>query len=136
MIGYGCTGAPYYAPDPRCPDGEGFHHGIDVALPCGTLLLSGVRGRVVTPVPGTVGPAYGKRPLLLRTVLDARESDILLGHARRVLVQPGDQVSPGDRIAVNGDSAAPDGCHLHLEVRAPGGDLTTARDPRPVLRLR
>src|SRR5262245_60503213 len=36
MIGYGCTPAPYYTHDPRCPGRQGFHHGIDVAMPCGT----------------------------------------------------------------------------------------------------
>jgi murein DD-endopeptidase MepM/ murein hydrolase activator NlpD len=135
MIGYGCTEAPYYVPDARCAGG-GFHHGIDVAIPCGTPLHSAVEGRVVTPAPGTVGPAYGERPLLLRADVGGRPADILLGHARRLLVQPGDRVSPGDRVALNGASAGPDGCHLHLEVRAPGGDVTTARDPGPVLRLR
>lgn len=135
MIGYGCTAAPYYVPDARC-DGQGFHHGVDVALPCGTPLLSGVRGRVVAPAPGLVGPAYGERPLLLRTSVDGRPTDVLLGHARRLLVQPGDRVRPGQQVAVNGASAAPDGCHLHLEVRAAGGGVTTARDPGRVLRLR
>ena len=33
MIPFGCTPAPYYSPDPTCPDGQGFHHGIDIALP-------------------------------------------------------------------------------------------------------
>lgn len=135
MIGYGCTQAPFYVPDARC-DGEGFHHGVDVALPCGTPLLSGVRGRVVTPTAGAVGPAYGSRPLLLRTTLDGMAADVLVGHARRLLVRVGEDVAPGDPIAVTGDSAAPDGCHLHLEVREQGGDVTTARDPAPVLRLR
>lgn len=27
MIPYGCTEAPYYAHDSRCPGDEGFHHG-------------------------------------------------------------------------------------------------------------
>ena len=135
MIGYGCTPAPYYSPDPRC-DGQGFHHGIDVALPCGTPLLSGVRARVVVPAPGTVGPAYGDRPLLLRTVVDGEPTDVLVAHARRVLTRPGEQVQPGDRVATAGASGAPDGCHLHLEVRSAGGDVTSARDPAPVLQLR
>lgn len=135
MIGYGCTEAPYYVPDPRC-GGRGFHHGIDVALPCGTPLLSGVRGRVVAPAPGTVGPAYGKHPLLLRTTLRGEPADVLLAHAREVLTRPGQRVRPGDRVATVGASGAPDGCHLHLEVRAAGGGVTTARDPSGVLRLR
>ena len=135
MIGYGCTPAPYYVPDPRC-DGEGFHHGVDVALPCGMPLHSGVRARVVAPGPGTVGPAYGEQPLLLRAEVTGEVVDVLLAHARRVLVEPGDRVRRGERIARAGASGAPDGCHLHLEVRAAGGGVTSARPPGPVLRLR
>ena len=135
MIEYGCTDAPFYVPDARC-GGEGFHHGVDVALPCGTPLLAGVRGRVVAPAPGTVGPAYGRHPLLLRTTVQGAAADVLVGHARRLLVRVGDDVEPGQRVAVAGASAAPDGCHLHLELRAPGGDVGTARPPAPVLRLR
>jgi murein DD-endopeptidase MepM/ murein hydrolase activator NlpD len=135
MIEYGCTDAPFYVPDARC-DGGGFHHGVDVALPCGTPLLSGVRGTVVTPAAATVGPAYGRRPLLLRTTVDGRPADVLVGHARRLLVRVGDDVAPGDPVALTGASAAPDGCHLHLEVREPGGGVATARDPGSVLRLR
>ncbi len=40
MIPFGCTRAPYYSPDPRCRNNHGFHHGIDIAMPCGTRLLS------------------------------------------------------------------------------------------------
>jgi murein DD-endopeptidase MepM/ murein hydrolase activator NlpD len=138
MIGYGCSEAPYYRPDPRCPSGQGFHHGVDVALPCGTPILAGLAGRVVEPAAGTVGPAYGEQPVVLRVGLGGRPAaaDVLVAHAARVLVGPGDQVRPGQQIAVAGASGAPDGCHLHLEVRAPGGGVTTARDPGPVLRLR
>ena len=46
MIGFGCTTAPYYAHDPRCPGKQGFHHGIDVVMPCGTPLTSAVDGVV------------------------------------------------------------------------------------------
>ena len=49
MIGYGCTRAPFYVPDPRCRGDDGFHHGIDVALPCRTVLRAGVAGRVIDP---------------------------------------------------------------------------------------
>src|SRR4051794_32322589 len=68
MIGYGCTVAPYYAHDPRCPGHQGFHHGIDVAMPCGTRLSSDLRGRVVDPVsPGAPGPAYGPYAFRIRS---------------------------------------------------------------------
>lgn len=132
MIGYGCNPAPWYAHDRRCPGRQGFHHGIDVAMPCGTPLFSAVDGVVLDPSsPGAPGSAYGTHPFRIR----AGDHDILIGHTIHVFVRPGDRVQPGQRIALAGDSGAPDGCHLHLEVRAVGGGLDTATDPGPLLAL-
>lgn len=132
MIGYGCTTAPYYDPDPACPGRHGFHHGIDMAMPCGTPLFSAVDGIVLDPRSnGAPGAAYGERPFRIRT--DA--VDVLIGHARRVFVQPGDRVRKGQRIALASDSGAPDGCHLHFEVRRHGGGVSDAVDPARLLQL-
>lgn len=132
MIGYGCNTAPWYSHDPRCPGRQGFHHGIDVAMPCGTPLLSGVDGVVLDPSsPGSPGSAYGVHPFRIR----ADGHDILIGHTIHVFVQPGERVRTGQRIALAGDSGAPDGCHLHFEVRRAGGGLSTAIDPSEWLRL-
>ncbi|MEP9381374.1 M23 family metallopeptidase [Nocardioides sp. KR10-350] len=136
MIGFGCTAAPYYSPDPACPGNEGSHHGIDVAMPCGTPLTSAVTGTVLHPsAPGTPGPAYGVNPFRIRVSGPGGEHDILIGHTRRVFVHPGERVHPGQRIALSSDSGAPDGCHLHFEVRPAGGDYTDAVDPSRWLRL-
>jgi murein DD-endopeptidase MepM/ murein hydrolase activator NlpD len=133
MIGYGCNTAPWYSHDPRCPGRQGFHHGIDVAIPCGTPLLSAVDGVVVDPSSrGAPGSAYGVRPFRIRT----GDHDVLIGHTTRVFVRPGQEVHPGQRIALVGDSGAPDGCHLHFEVRRAGGGLSTAMDPSRWLDLR
>jgi murein DD-endopeptidase MepM/ murein hydrolase activator NlpD len=132
MIGYGCNTAPWYSHDPRCPGREGFHHGIDVAMPCGTPLFSAVRGVVLDPAaPGAPGSAYGVHPFRIR----AGDHDVLIGHTIHVFVRPGEHVRPGQRIALAGDSGAPDGCHLHFEVRAVGGGLSTATDPAGLLDL-
>ena len=132
MIAYGCTPAPYDDHDSRCPGQQGFHHGIDVAMPCGTPLFSAVEGIVVDPsASGSPGPAYGENPFRINT----DGYDVLIGHTRRVFVQPGDLVSPGQRIALAADSGAPDGCHLHFEVRRQGGGLSDAIDPAPLLGL-
>src|SRR3954468_3172975 len=61
MIPFGCTRAPYYDHDQRCPGTQGFHHGIDVAMPCGTPLYAARRLRVVSH--RTLGPAYGENPM-------------------------------------------------------------------------
>lgn len=129
MIPYGCTPAPYYSPDPSCSDGQGFHHGIDVAMPCGTPLLAGRPARVLDN--DALGPAYGDDPVLLR--VDGM--DVVIGHTRRVLVSPGDRIAAGQRFALAGASGAPDGCHLHFEVRRPGGGVSDAVDPARLLGL-
>ena len=132
MIGFGCTRAPYYTHDPRCPGREGFHHGIDVAMPCGTPLFAAVRGVVIDPSShGSPGAAYGPHAFRIRT----GHVDILIGHVRTVYVGPGDRVRPGLRIALASDAGAPDGCHLHFEVRPAGIGYTSAVDPARWLRL-
>lgn len=128
MIDFGCTPAPYYQADSRCRGGQGFHHGIDVAIPCGVTLRAGVAGRVVV---GGVGAAYGGNAFRIRTA----ERDLLVGHAQELLVRDGDRVEVGQPIAKAGALGAPDGCHLHLEQRARGGGLSSATNPREVLAL-
>ncbi len=125
MIGYGCTRAPYYAADSRCGGGHGFHHGIDVALPCGTPIRAGRFGRVVGSA--AYGSAYGVNPLVIRN--KRLGVDILIAHARTVQVAVGDRVRRGMPLALASDSGAPDGCHLHFEVRSVGGGLDDARRP-------
>jgi len=132
MVPFGCTRAPYYDPDPRCADHRGFHHGLDIAMPCGTRLRAGIGAWVVRH--DGLGPAYGVNPVLLRNY--RRHIDIVIGHTRRVFAHPGDYVEKGEVFARASDSAAPDGCHLHFEVRDQAGSLDSARWPRPLLDLR
>jgi murein DD-endopeptidase MepM/ murein hydrolase activator NlpD len=101
-------------------------------MKCGTPLTAGHRGWVV----GTqgLGPAYGSKVLRIRNF--THDWDVVIGHARRVLLEPGDRVLAGQRIARAGANAAPDGCHLHFEKRAIRGGLSTAGRPRPLLDLR
>ncbi|MBA3780332.1 MAG: M23 family metallopeptidase [Nocardioides sp.] len=129
MIGYGCTRAPYYPADSRCGGGHGFHHGIDVAMPCGTPITAGRFGRVVSSA--AYGPAYGENPLVIRN--KRLGVDILIAHARTVYVSVGDRVTRGASLALASDSAAPDGCHLHFEVRSVGGRLDDAQRPVKLL---
>lgn len=131
MIGFGCTRAPYYSPDSRCAKRRGFHHGIDVAMRCGTRLVSPYGAWVVSHA--SLGPAYGRHPLLLRN--NRLGWDVVIGHTRRVFVEPGDRVRPGTVVARASDDGAPDGCHLHFEQRAVRGGLDTAVRPRRLLAL-
>jgi len=132
MIPFGCTRAPYYAPDPRCRHQRGFHHGIDVAMPCGTKIFSNVRGRVVKRTsPGALGSAYGAKAFRVRH----NNRDFVFGHVRRAYVSPGDRVKRGELIARAGALAAPDGCHLHFEVRPKAASYTRALRPWDYLKL-
>ena len=135
MIPFGCTRAPYYPPDPRCAHDRGYHHGLDIAMPCRTRLYAGVRGRVVRPgSAGALGPAYGAHAFRLRNLRLGR--DFVVGHVRRVYVRPGTAVRRGRLIALASDAGAPDGCHLHFEVRPIAGSYTDAVRPTSYLRLR
>jgi murein DD-endopeptidase MepM/ murein hydrolase activator NlpD len=134
MINFGCTRAPYYPASPECPRGRGFHHGVDVSMRCGNPLFAGLRGRVVHPgAAGALGSAYGPHAFRIRNA--ARGIDVVIGHTRRVFVDPGERVRRGQRIALASDAAAPDGCHLHFEVRPAGGGYLDARNPERIFRL-
>ncbi len=136
MIPFGCTEAPYYSPDRRCDEDRGFHHGVDVAMPCGTPIRAGRAGTVVDPSrPGSPGAAYGRKAFRLRVATDDGPVDVLIGHARAVKVRSGERVRRGEVIAETGDLGAPDGCHLHFELRAADGGLSTATNPRRLIAL-
>lgn len=128
MINFGCTKAPWYDPDPRCPDREGFHHGLDVAMRCETRLFAGLRGTVVRPTaPGALGSAYGPYAFRLRN--HRLHLDFVIGHVLHVYVHLGDHVAKGTLMARASDQGAPDGCHLHFEVRPQGGSFDDAINP-------
>jgi len=135
MIAFGCTRAPYYDPSPSCTRNRGFHHGLDIAMGCGNKLYAGLKGRVLNPSSaGSLGTAYG--PWAFRIRNNRYDRDIVIGHVRKVYVQPGDRVERGQLIAKASDAGAPDGCHLHFEVRPKRGEYTSAVKPHKYLRLR
>ena len=137
MIGYGCTRAPFYVPDSRCRGVDGFHHGVDVALPCRTTIRAGVAGRVLEPSrPGRPGPAYGSTAFRLRVTY--RRSPLRHRHRARDpgAGRAGRSVRRGQVIALAGARGAPDGCHLHFEQRRPDTGVTGAKNPTRLLALR
>lgn len=129
MLGFGCTPAPYYAHDPRCPGREGFHHGIDIDMPMRTPVYAAVAGMVVST--SEDGPAYGAQPVKIRS----HGYDVLLGHLSRRLVHVGQHVRSGQLVGLSGHSGAPDGPHLHFEVRPAGASYRSAVDPWRWLQL-
>lgn len=134
MVAFGCTRAPYYDPDPRCSKEHGYHHGLDLAMPCGTPLYAALRTRVVDPESaGSLGSAYGPWAFRLRS--GRFHKDFVIGHVRHVLVDPGDVVARGTLIARASNAGAPDGCHLHFEARPRAGGYQSAVAPYRFLRL-
>ncbi len=90
-----------------------FHAGIDIAADHGTPILSPARGKVVFV--GRKGP-LGKTVILdhgygIRTTY---------GHAAEILVEVGEEVRRGDRIATVGSTGRSTGPHLHYAL-ARGG---------------
>ena len=126
MIWFGCTSAPYYPKSAACHGIRGFHHGIDIDMPRGTAVRSAVNGVVVK---GTLGQAYGAHAFIIRTA----QYDIVLGHVGKVFVADGQQVKPGQVVAASDQLGAPDGPHLHFEVRPRGGGYQSALNPRRLL---
>ncbi len=134
MVAFGCTRAPYYDPDPRCSKEHGYHHGLDLAMPCGTPLYAALHTRVVDPESaGSLGSAYGPWAFRLRS--GRFHKDFVIGHVRHVFVDPGDVVTRGTLIARASNAGAPDGCHLHFEARPRAGGYQSAVAPYRFLRL-
>jgi len=85
------------------------HNGIDLAADIGTPVHAAGWGTV--HMVGAVS-GYGTIAILdhgqgLRTIY---------AHLSTVLVVPGQAVSPGERIALSGDTGRTDGPHLHFEI--------------------
>ena len=130
MVPFGCTSA-LLRPRRALPGRRGVpprpRHRDALRHP----LYAGKRAKVVDNA--TLGAAYGENPVLLRN--RKLGWDLVIGHTRKVFVEPGDKVHRGDVFARASDSGAPDGCHLHFELRAVEGGLDTAVWPRPLLAL-
>ncbi|GGK92142.1 M23 family metallopeptidase [Mangrovihabitans endophyticus] len=99
------------------------HAGIDLAAPEGTPFTS-IHAGTVTQA-GYNG-AYGYSI----TVKQDDGTEIIYGHARRVLVQQGQTVKAGDTIGEVGNTGASYGTHLHVEIHVDGKPT----DPVPLLR--
>jgi murein DD-endopeptidase MepM/ murein hydrolase activator NlpD len=90
-----------------------FHEGLDVAAEFGTSIVAAARGRVVF--------AGGKGALGRSVVIEhAGHVRTTYGHARELLVKPGQRVERGDPIATVGSTGRSTGPHLHYAVELNG----------------
>ena len=88
----------------------GKHTGTDIAMPIGSPVEAAMDGKVVST---NAGADYGTS-----IVLDHGNGyQTVYGHLSERLVNLGDSVSKGQKIAKSGDSGNSTGPHLHYEVR-------------------
>jgi len=92
------------------------HPGIDIAVATGTQIRAAGGGTV--EMAGT-DSAYGLYVLLRHP--DGYES--MYGHASRLLVREGDEVTAGQVIALSGSTGRSTAPHLHFEIRREGRSL-------------
>jgi murein DD-endopeptidase MepM/ murein hydrolase activator NlpD len=85
------------------------HMGIDIGVPTGTDILSGLDGTVTEA-------AYDSGYGYYVTVTDGEGVYAKYAHCSRILVTVGQSVSVGDVIAKSGNSGSSTGPHLHFEV--------------------
>ena len=89
------------------------HQGIDWATPVGTAVMASSGGTVTR---AGWGSGYGYVVYIQHA--DGRETRY--GHLSRVLVNVGDHVDQGDKIALSGNTGRSTGPHLHFELRING----------------
>ena len=102
------------------------HKGMDFGAPRGTAVLAPADGRIVTSSDRyDLGSRYGK--VLVIAHPDGRRS--LYAHLDKRLVEAGETVKAGQRIALSGATGKVSGPHLHFEVSHGGAPI----DPQAVL---
>lgn len=88
-----------------------FHEGVDLAGPAGSPIFSADSGVVVYS--DNVIKGYGN----MIVIKHSKNMSTVYAHNRRNLVEKGQFVKKGQRIAILGDSGETKGHHLHFEVR-------------------
>ncbi len=97
-----------------------FHSGIDVSVPSGTSVVAAADGIVIYS--GWIS-GYG-----YTVIIDHGGGlSTLYGHNSKLLVQSGQAVVQGDRIARSGSTGLSTGPHLHFEVRDQGAPVDPFR---------
>lgn len=88
-----------------------FHHGVDVALPVGTVLTAPADGEIVHKGKS----ASGGNTLIVKHAADL--FTVYYHLQKRAQGRVGDKVKVGDVIAYSGNTGASTGPHLHFECR-------------------
>lgn len=90
---------------------EGFHWGLDIAVPLETPVRAAAAGTVIEA--GWKNEGYGYAVLI-----DHGAGRVTLyGHCSQVLCGAGDWVEQGETVALSGSTGRSTGPHLHFELR-------------------
>lgn len=100
-----------------------FHTGIDMVEPFGSPVFAADDGIVALVGSSTSG--YGTYVVIAH----AGGFDTLYGHLSAALVKPGQQVTQGTPVGLEGSTGSSTGPHLHFELRINGRPV----DPTPYL---
>ena len=100
-----------------------FHTGIDMVEPFGSPVYAADDG--VVALVGSSGSGYGNYVVIAH----AGGFDTLYGHLSTALVKPGQQVTQGTPVGLEGSTGNSTGPHLHFELRIGGRPV----DPTPDL---
>lgn len=105
-------------------DSGGINKGLDIGVPVGTP-VSAVAGGTVIAV-GDQGDGWG----ISVKVRDAQGNVHNYGHLSGAQVRVGDSISPGQQVALSGNTGASTGPHVSYDVLGSGGSYI---DPSPFL---
>lgn len=112
--GSGPVNSPIYRNYRITQDYAWTHGGIDLAVPEGTPVFAAGGGTVIFKGWSTWGYGY--------TVVVAHGGTLsIYGHLNGAFVGCGEVVTPGQNIAVTGNSGRSSGPHLHFEIRGGAG---------------
>lgn len=93
-----------------------FHNGIDLAAPQGTPIYAAHAGTVIQ---SRWAGGYG-----YAVIIDHGDgTETWYGHTSQLLVEEGQEVAAGERIALVGNTGYSFGSHLHLEVHINGAPV-------------
>lgn len=91
-------------------DSSHYHPGIDIACAEGTPVLATANGEIIMT---GFDEVYGN-------IVVIKHNDsitTLYGHNKEILVEQGEQVLPGSRIALSGNTGKSTAPHVHYEIR-------------------
>ena len=104
-----------------------FHHGVDVALPVGTILTAPADGVVLKKGNGPSGGV---------TLILKHADDLFTVYYHLKVpshLRTGERFERHEQVALSGNTGASTGPHLHWEVRSPNSRWGSTVDPVPYL---